>query len=384
MVGVTSGPVAAAGGAPPGQIDARLARIGGFLVLSMAKPDDRPARARGPGEPRGRRQSGCPPAPLRSHLSTMDTQPGLGDHLRDPHRVRGLHDPRLHHESCGVAFVATPAPGAEPPVSSAGLEALRNLGHRGATGADPLSGDGAGILLQIPDAPAAPRRRHPPARPRGLRGGHGLPPHATPRARADCEAIVAAACHDEGLRLLGWRDVPVEPSCAGADRPRRDAAHPPALRGAPSASRADQPRAPPLRPPPGHRAAQRRRGADPRPTSTSPASAAAPSSTRGCSPPTSSPASTRTSATRPRSSRLALVHARFSTNVLPRWDLAQPFRFSAHNGEINTLRGNVNWMRARQSKFRSPHFGADISEAPCRSSTSWDRTRASSTTRSSC
>ncbi len=59
-------------------------------------------------------------------------------------------------------------------------------------------------------------------------------------------------------------------------------------------------------------------------------------------------------------SRLALVHARFSTNVLPRWDLAQPFRMSAHNGEINTLRGNVNWMRARQGMFRSPHYGADI------------------------
>ena len=61
-------------------------------------------------------------------------------------------------------------------------------------------------------------------------------------------------------------------------------------------------------------------------------------------------------------STLALVHARFSTNVLPRWDLAQPFRMSAHNGEINTLRGNVNWMRARQSKFRSPHFGDDIAK----------------------
>jgi glutamate synthase domain-containing protein 2/glutamate synthase domain-containing protein 3 len=61
-------------------------------------------------------------------------------------------------------------------------------------------------------------------------------------------------------------------------------------------------------------------------------------------------------------SALALVHARFSTNVLPRWDLAQPFRMSAHNGEINTLRGNVNWMRARQSKFRSPHFGDDIAK----------------------
>ncbi len=77
------------------------------------------------------------------------------------------------------------------------------------------------------------------------------------------------------------------------------------------------------------------------------------------------------------------MHARFSTNVLPRWDLAQPFRMSAHNGEINTLRGNVNWMRARQSKFRSPHFGDDIAKlVPVLDETG--RTRRSSTTRSSC
>src|SRR5258708_27547987 len=61
-------------------------------------------------------------------------------------------------------------------------------------------------------------------------------------------------------------------------------------------------------------------------------------------------------------SSLALVHARFSTNVLPRWDIAQPFRYIAHNGEINTLRGNVNWMRARQSKFKSPMYGGDITK----------------------
>src|SRR5260221_1231172 len=61
-------------------------------------------------------------------------------------------------------------------------------------------------------------------------------------------------------------------------------------------------------------------------------------------------------------STLALVHARFSTNVLPRWDIAHPFRYIAHNGEINTLRGNVNWMRARQSKFKSPMYGGDIAK----------------------
>ena len=78
------------------------------------------------------------------------------------------------------------------------------------------------------------------------------------------------------------------------------------------------------------------------------------------------------------------VHARFSTNVLPRWDLAQPLRMIAHNGEINTLRGNTNWMRARESKWRSPLFGGDVAKLRRRPRRGRARTRASSTTRSSC
>jgi glutamate synthase domain-containing protein 2/glutamate synthase domain-containing protein 1/glutamate synthase domain-containing protein 3 len=289
----------------------------------------------------------------------MPPQPGLGAHLDSPYRVHGLYDPRLHHESCGVAFVATLHREPTHEIVSAGLEALRNLGHRGATGSDPLSGDGAGILLQVPDALL--RREAGIALPGP--GAYGVGMAFLPRdagARADCEMLVATACHDEGLRLLGWRDVPVEPGCAG----------PTALAGMPAIRQlfvgafgldGDQleRRLYVLR-----RVIERRSDAV---GLTRDRFHLASLSSRTLIykgmltadqlpvfyPDLRDPAAV---------SRLAMVHARFSTNVLPRWDLAQPFRLSAHNGEINTLRGNVNWMRARQSKFRSPHFGADIAK----------------------
>jgi glutamate synthase domain-containing protein 2/glutamate synthase domain-containing protein 1/glutamate synthase domain-containing protein 3 len=289
----------------------------------------------------------------------MPPQPGLGDHLRDPHRVRGLFDPRLHHDSCGVAFVATLRQEPTHEIVSAGLEALRNLGHRGATGSDPLSGDGAGILLQVPDALL--RREAGIALPGP--GAYGVGMAFLPRdhgPRTDCQAIVANACHDEGLHLLGWRDLPVEPGCTG----------PTALAGMPVIRQlfvgalgleGDQleRRLYVLR-----RVIERRSDAV---GLTRDRFHLASLSSRTVIykgmltadqlpqfyPDLRDPLAV---------SRLAMVHARFSTNVLPRWDLAQPFRLSAHNGEINTLRGNVNWMRARQSKFRSPHYGADISK----------------------
>ncbi|MGA2284421.1 MAG: glutamate synthase large subunit [Candidatus Dormibacteria bacterium] len=289
----------------------------------------------------------------------MPPQPGLAAHLSDPYRVRGLHDPRLHHESCGVAFVASLRREPTHEVVSAGLEALRNLGHRGATGSDPLSGDGAGILLQTPDALL--RREAGFALPGP--GAYGVGMAFLPRdasGRADCEALVAGACHDEGLRLLGWRDVPVEPGCAG----------PTALAGMPVTRQlfvaavgleGDQleRRLYVLR-----RVIERRSDAVGLTrdhfhlASLSSRTVVYKGMLTADQLPVFYPDLRDPAAI----SRLAMVHARFSTNVLPRWDLAQPFRLSAHNGEINTLRGNVNWMRARQSKFRSPHYGADIAK----------------------
>ena len=289
----------------------------------------------------------------------MPPQPGLSEHLSDPYRVRGLYDPRLHHDNCGVAFVATLHREPTHKIVGSGLEALCNLGHRGATGSDPLSGDGAGILIQLPDALL--RRDSGLSLPAPGAYGVGmvfLPQDAA--ARADCEALVASACHDEGLRLAGWRDVPVEPACAG----------PTALAGMPVIRQLFvgafglegdtlERRLYVLR-----RVIERRSDAV---GLTRDRFHIASLSSRtlvykGMLTADQLPAFYPDLRDPVTVSRLAMVHARFSTNVLPRWDLAQPFRLSAHNGEINTLRGNVNWMRARQSKFRSPHYGADISK----------------------
>ena len=289
----------------------------------------------------------------------MPPHPGLDEHRRAPHRVRGLIDPRLHHDSCGVAFVASLRREPTHRIVTSGLEALRNLGHRGAVGADPLSGDGAGILIQVPDALLRAEA--------GLdlphAGAYGLGMAFLPRdagSRADCEAMVASACHDEGLRLLGWRDVPVDPGCLG----------PTALAGMPVIRQffvasfgldGD-----PLE----RRLYVVRRVIERRSDSVGLTRdrfhlASLSSRTvvyKGMLTAEQIPDFYPDLRAREVASRLALVHARFSTNVLPRWDLAQPFRLSAHNGEINTLRGNVNWMRARQSRFRSPLYGADISK----------------------
>src|SRR5690349_16757180 len=121
----------------------------------------------------------------------------------------GLYDPRFDHDACGVAFLARLRGGPSHEVVAQGIEALVNLGHRGACGADPDTGDGAGILIQVPDAflRRASRLSLPPAGAYGV-GMAFLP--ADPDPRADCEAITAGACGDQGLRILGWRDVPAD------------------------------------------------------------------------------------------------------------------------------------------------------------------------------
>ncbi|MHB8719661.1 MAG: glutamate synthase large subunit [Candidatus Dormibacteria bacterium] len=285
--------------------------------------------------------------------------PPLFDAPRDALRPADLREPEFERDSCGVAFVATTARRAEHRVVDHALRALVNLGHRGATGADPHTGDGAGILLQVPDAFL--RRSWDGALPAA--GAYGLGMAFLPQdsgARRACESIVAERCADEGMRLLSWRDVPVDSSVPGTTargampRIRQFAVASVGLEG-----NALERRLYVLR-----RVIER--------------SAAAAGFDRRhlhiCS------LSSRTvvykgmlTAAQLRNfyadlheddlaSRLAIVHARFSTNVLPRWDLAQPSRMTAHNGEINTLRGNVAWMQARESKFRSPLLGNDVSK----------------------
>jgi glutamate synthase (NADPH/NADH) large chain len=273
-------------------------------------------------------------------------------------RAQGLYDPRFEHDSCGVAFVASIAGERSHAIVERGIEALVNLGHRGACGCDPETGDGAGILLQLPDAFL--RRVAPADLPASYGAGIAfLPSDSAERRRV--EEIAAQACEDEGVRLYGWRDVPHNPEAIGHVSRRGM----PVIRmlfvGAVGVTgEALERRLYVLR-----RVLHARVGeVFPHQRDTF----------YICS------LSTRTlvykgmlmarqiTAFYPDLlepdvvSSLALVHSRFSTNVLPRWSLAQPFRFIAHNGEINTLRGNANWMRARSSKFRSALYGGDIAK----------------------
>src|SRR5438105_5829398 len=287
----------------------------------------------------------------------MSRYPFIGEQMSAPHPQEGLYDPRFDHDGCGVAFVARIGRSASPEVADGAATALVNLGHRGAQGADPDSGDGAGILIQLPDLFL--RRVSGIALPAPGTYGVGmtfLP--ADPSDRSRCEAIVADACTDEGLRVIGWRDVPIDASAVGATaRHMMPAISQLFVAAIGLAGDALERRLYVLRRVIERRALEQGMGRS--------RFHLASLSSR-----TLIYKGMLTAAQLARFypdlgeqdmvSSLALVHARFSTNVLPRWDLAQPFRLSAHNGEINTLSGNANWMRARQAKFKSPHFGDDM------------------------
>ena len=283
---------------------------------------------------------------------------------------QGLYDPQHEHDSCGVSFVCDVGGRASHRVVSLGVRALCNLEHRGALGADPLTGDGAGILIQIPD--------------RFLRDvvDHELPPsgqYATgigflPPARAEAEraaAHVEDIIGDEGLRLIGWREVPIEPSMLG----RGSLAAMPSFRqifiAGDGLSGIDLDRRAYIARKriehevgpggAGYRAAEDVEEA---------MGAAAPPHTGVYFASLSARTVVYKGMLMSRQltsfypdlrdervvSALALVHSRFSTNTFPSWPLAHPYRMIAHNGEINTIRGNRNWMQAREALLSSPHL----------------------------
>ncbi len=265
----------------------------------------------------------------------------------------GLYDPQNEHDACGIAMVAKLWGEASHAVVEKALDALENLEHRGAEGADPNTGDGAGILLQIPDAfMRAVTGVELPAPGRYGVGVCYLP--RDPERRQALERLIEETIETEGQRLLWWRDVPVDERHVG-DTARLVA---PFIRQVvieASEGLADQEaferKLYVIR-----RVIEREAGSD----------LALPSfSSR-----TIVYKGMLTAPQLPRyfcdlrdprvASRLALVHSRFSTNTFPSWELAHPYRMIAHNGEVNTLRGNVNWMRARESQLTSELFGDDL------------------------
>jgi len=266
-----------------------------------------------------------------------------------------LYDAAFEHDACGVAFVADMANGPSHRVVELGITALENLAHRGAFGADPETGDGAGILVQLPDllfraiaGVALPER--------GCYGS-GMAFLPTDRARAvAAKNTVATIAESEGLEVLGWRPVPVDPTQAGAGA----LAVAPLLEqvfvsGAPSGGETLSGLALERR-----LFALRKRAEHAVDGLYFPSLSSrtfvykgmlATHQLRAFYPDLSDPRL---------ESAIALVHSRFSTNTFPSWPLAHPYRLVAHNGEINTVRGNRNWMRAREALLASDAFGDDL------------------------
>ncbi|OYN86563.1 glutamate synthase large subunit [Parenemella sanctibonifatiensis] len=264
--------------------------------------------------------------------------------------AQGLYDPAFEHDACGVAFVAQLSGEPSHEIVAKGLQALRNLDHRGATGADAAAGDGAGILIQLPDAfLRAVSGVELPAP-----GGYGvglafLPVDET--LAADARAQLAWLARREGLEVLGWRVLETNSASLSPvslrSMPRFEQLIVQASDGA--TDMVLERRLFCLR-----RVAQREAGVY---------FASLSSRTlvyKGMLTTDQLGELFPELADERMASALALVHSRFSTNTFPSWELAQPLRLMAHNGEINTVRGNRNWMRAREILLASDLIPGDL------------------------
>ena len=261
--------------------------------------------------------------------------------------AQGLYDPAFEHDACGVAMVATLNKVPTHEIVQKALTALRNLEHRGASGAEPDSGDGAGILIRIPDQyfRGVVTFELPPA------GSYAVGIAFISGAEILHDEIEALA-KEEGLKVLGWRDLPVDPSSLGKTAlsvmPRFEQIFLSGLAGEHDLQL-------------DRMAYCLRKRAE------------------HCLPVYFPSLSSQTIVYKGMLttgqlevffpelsdervvSPLALVHSRFSTNTFPSWPLAHPYRFIAHNGEINTVKGNRNWMRAREALLESEEIPGDIS-----------------------
>ncbi|MGW9121224.1 glutamate synthase large subunit [Streptomyces sp. NPDC055663] len=258
---------------------------------------------------------------------------------------QGMYDPRNEHDACGVGFVATLTGVAGHELVEQALTVLRNLEHRGATGSEPDSGDGAGILLQVPDAFLREETAF------GLpeAGAYAvgiafLPADDSTEAVRKLEKIAA----EEGLKVLGWRQVPVTPDILGnGARATMPEFRQLFVADGESTGIALDRKAFVLR-----KRAEREAGVY-FPSLSARTIVYKGMLTTGQLEPFFPDLSDRRFAT-----AVALVHSRFSTNTFPSWPLAHPYRFVAHNGEINTVKGNRNWMKARESQLASSLFGS--------------------------
>ena len=277
----------------------------------------------------------------------------------------GLYDPSFEHEACGVGLVANIRGVKSHGVINQGLEVLINLGHRGAAGADPETGDGAGIMMQMPHEFIASEFGR-----LGVRvpdvGSYGigmtfLPQDSEERAR--CEAAVEQIVEEEGQELLGWRDVPVSPDKIGTLAARVMPVIRQFMVG--RSETTESGREFELRLFVIRKQIEKSILGDDLTQSSQFYICSLSSKTlvyKGLIMAHQLEQFYLDLASERMVTSFALVHSRFSTNTLGAWKLAHPYRFIIHNGEINTLQGNINWMTAREKNFRSDLLGDDVSK----------------------
>ncbi len=275
---------------------------------------------------------------------------------------QGLYEPRNEHDACGMGLVASIRGEKSHEIIRKGLEVLINLTHRGAAGSDPETGDGAGILIQIPHVFFARECGE-----LGMQlpepGAYGVAMCFLPvdkHSRLQCEGVFERIAQEEGLTVLGWRDTPVNGDAIGREARASQPYIEQFFAGSPAGMDEES----------FERLLYRvRRRTE---------NEIAESEIEGKEDFYVPSFSCRTIIYKglmlaPQiekfyfelanplvTSALCLVHQRFSTNTFPSWKLAHPYRYVAHNGEINTIRGNVSWMNARQSVFDSPLYGSQI------------------------
>ncbi len=277
-------------------------------------------------------------------------------------KKEGLYDPEFEHDACGVGFVAHLKGEKSHNIVKKGIELLLNLEHRGAVGAEKNAGDGAGILTQMPD-----RFMRKVAKEQGIDlpefGHYGVGVAYIPRdlnAGIECQTILTNVVEELGLEVLGWRKIPTDNTSLG-ERVKAVEPYVYHLFVKRPESLTDA------------MAFERKMYVARKHAQTLVTQSKVPGTEYFYMPSMSyktiSYKGQLITEQLPKyfadlndpdfESAIALVHSRFSTNTFPSWQLAQPFRYLAHNGEINTLRGNINWMRARQSMLKSNLFTAE-------------------------
>jgi glutamate synthase (NADPH) large chain len=264
---------------------------------------------------------------------------------------QGLYDGQHEHDACGVAFVATLTGQASHDIVEKAVTALRNLEHRGATGAEPDSGDGAGILIGVPDAFFREVVDFTLPAPRSYAVGTAFLPGGddeVTKTRRRIEEIAA----EEGLTVLGWRDVPTDATTLGATAisvmPRFSQLFVAASSGRLVGMGLER------------LAFCLRKRAEHETDVYFPSLSSRTIAYKGMLTTDQLELFYPDLADERVASAVAVVHSRFSTNTFPSWPLSHPFRFIAHNGEINTVMGNRNWMRAREALLASDLIPGDL------------------------